>query len=558
MAKAQNPKPKKSTDGAAVSKAIALIQAFVDGQDAWGVRELANALGQPSSSAHRLLQLFARHNMVEWVPETQKYKSGIELFRWSAILSKRFKLADVAKPVMASLAAEIEESCWLGIYEPTRHLHAYLSEVVTERALSYSAKLAQYEPLSNSAGGLAILASLNSPERLHSELPGRGNKGLAPQHVQNLQKELHHARSCGFATVVLNGDEGPVLIAAPIFSAAGAPVGSLTVAVPPYRAVGERRPTIGRAVVAAAERLSRLIGSQVIGAATTGSWNKGLNAIANVMQREVGIGKTITSVGGEGALRSLQAGEGAYCFAVAASLDAAYRGLPPFSKPHTNLRAICSLLPLHLHIVARRDCPASEFNELRDLRISAGERDYSTVELVVDLLIRSGLAKTRTTATRQLIFLDPAEAHRELKQGKLDVVISLTGVGDPSFLTLAESFNIKLLKLDDDLVSGLISQNPTYQRVTIPARTYVGQNSPVDTIKVPTILVTTAERGYDEVYSVTRTISNNWSELSSAIPQAGPIAADVIFQGVTIPLHPAARGFWTEQGLIAGQKRHRR
>src|ERR1700741_3042340 len=67
-------------DGASVAKAVAVLRAFIDRQQAWGVRQLANALGQPGSSIHRLLQILRKDGLVEWDPDNQKYRSGMELF----------------------------------------------------------------------------------------------------------------------------------------------------------------------------------------------------------------------------------------------------------------------------------------------------------------------------------------------------------------------------------------------------------------------------------------------------------------------------------------------
>jgi TRAP transporter TAXI family solute receptor len=536
-------KPLKSGDGASVTKAIAVLRAFVDGQSAWGVRELANALGQPGSSVHRLLQILRKDRLIEWDPDNQKYSVGMELFRWSSILSRRFKLAEVARPIMADLSAALGESCWLGLYDAHERAHAYVAEVLADRPFNYAAPLGQYEELANSAAGLAIMAFTEEQTR---------GKATRPSLVS---AELRRIRIDGYARRLGADEDAPVTIAAPIFGARNVPIASLTVVIPQHRCPEAKSRELGSAVASAAARLSRLIGSQVVGAAATGTWHQGVNAVANLIRREVpDIGSTIASRGGDGALRDLQAGNGGYCFAVAESLGAAYRGKPPFDKRHGRLRAMCSLFPLYLHIAVKRESPIQSFIDLKRSRISAGDRDFSTARVAIELLQLAGLAANPKAAERRLVFLDYAEAHREFIETKLEVVMSLTGLDDSSYRNLARRSDIRLLSLDRALLKRFIDSHPTYDIATIPALTYPGCQTPTQTIMVPTVMVTTADRSDEEVYEVTRAIFENRKEMASTLPGFNGFEPDSIFRGINIPLHPAAERFWRKQRLIEPRK----
>jgi TRAP transporter TAXI family solute receptor len=536
-------------DGASVSKAVAVLRAFVDGQQAWGVRELANALGQPGSSVHRLLQILRKDGLVEWDPGNQKYRSGMELFRWSAILSRRFKLADVARPVMIDLAATVGESCWLGIYEPIQNAHAYVFEVLANRPLNYAARLAQYERLEKSAAGAAIMAFLPDADRLKVAAGDKRARRSASTNI--IDAELRRIRIDGYAMRQSSDEDAPVTIAAPVFGARDIPAASLTLAVPPHRCPSGKVRELGAAVARAAGRLSYRIGSQLVGAAGAGAWHQGLNAIAGLLQRDVAdITANVATRGGDGALRQLQAGQGAYCFAVADSLARAFRGKPPFQRPHDRLRAMFSIFPLYLHIAVKRGAPIKTFADLKRGRISAGDRDFTTARAVARLLQIAGLASTPVAAERRLVFLDYLEAHREFLDDKLEAVISLTALDDPSYRELARRSDIRLLPLQRRLIEAFAAEHPTYEAAAIPSSTYPGCEAVTHTIMAPTVMVTTIDRSDDEVYEVTRTIYENRKELAAAVSGFKAFGSDFIFRGVTIPLHPAARRFWREQGLI--------
>jgi TRAP transporter TAXI family solute receptor len=540
---------KKQTGvGVSAGKAIAVLRAFVDGQNTWGVRELANALGQPGSSVHRLLQILRKEGLIEWDPEGQKYRTGMELFRWSAILNRRFKLAEVARPIMMELSARFDESCWLGVYDQTQHSHAYVSEVTSSRPFNYAAPLAQYKPLEASAAGMVVLAFL--PAQRHENIALGGKKRTTKIEASAISAEVRRVRREGYAVRKSDDLDAPVTVAAPIFNARNNPVGSLTLAIPRHRCPPDKIREFGIAILAAANRLSRLIGSQVVGAAGTGTWHEGVSAIAALVHRDLPhIGSTIASRGGDGALRQLQIGQGGYCFAVADSLGAAYRGKPPFHRPHERLRAMFSLMPLHLHIAVRRDSEIRTFADLRRARISAGERDFTTAGVVIELLQLSGIAKNASTAERRLVFLDYPEAHREFSAGKLEAVIALTGAGDPSYLDLCRRSEVRFLALDRKLSSAFIARHPSYGRATIPAGVYSGSDA-IQTVMVPTVMATTIDRGDDEVHAVIQAIFDHRHELSPILSGLDNVLPEQIFRGIDIPLHPAAERFWVERGLI--------
>lgn len=533
----------KSGDGASVAKAISVLRAFVDGQSAWGVRELSNAIGLPVSSTHRLLQILRKDGLVDWNPVDQKYGAGMELFRWSAIVNRRFKLAEVARPIMSELATAFGECCWLGIYDHARHAHAYVAEVLSTRPFNYSARLAEYESLMQSAGGAAVLAQLPTDEA--NSVIGRSQAAGA------INADMRRVRADGYAVRRSEDPDAPITIAAVVFSARNAPIGTLTLAVPRHRSPPDKTRELGVALASAAQRLSKLIGSQVVGAAGTGSWHQGVNAIANLIHRDMpSIGSTIAGRGGDGALRQLQAGEGGYCFAVADRLSAAYAGRPPFDRPLQRLRAMFSLFPLHLHIAVHADSKYETFSDLRRARISAGDKDFTTAGITVELLQMAGLAKDAASAERRLVFLDYSEAHRQFNEGKLDAVIALTGAVDPAYQDLCRRSSIRLLSLDRDLMSKFVARHAAYEVGTIPGGSYVGCSTEARTVRVPTVMVTTADRGDDEVFDVTRAIFENRQELVSAMPGFDVFYPEALFDGIDIPLHPAAERFWATQGLL--------
>jgi DNA-binding IclR family transcriptional regulator len=110
------------------------------------------------------------------------------------------------------------------------------------------------------------------------------DKGTSKSASTNIiDAELRRIRVDGYAMRQSADEDAPITIAAPVFGARDVPAASLTIAVPPHRCPPNKVRELGAAVARAAERLSHRIGSQMVGAAGTGAWHQGLNAIAKLL-----------------------------------------------------------------------------------------------------------------------------------------------------------------------------------------------------------------------------------------------------------------------------------
>ena len=545
------PRTRKHSAGTSVRKALALLRAFIDRQPAWGVRELAHALRQPSSTVHRLLQVLRDEGLLDWDPAREEYRPGMELHRWSAVLRQRLKIAEVARPVMDRLVAQLGESCWLGLYDPSRKRHVYAAEVRTHQALTYDAPIGIDEPLWATAGGWATLAFIPAADR-HEQLALAKGQQIA-------EADLGVIKGRGYA--VLGGEQpgAPVYVAAPVFDSGNSPVASLTVVAPAFRFSEHLLHSVGVTVAEHANQLSRVLGAQLLGvAAGVGAWHEAANALGTIVQRQVpGVGATAWSAGGEKLLDDVQDGRGGYCLAVAGSLVRACAGEPPFRKPHDRLRYMVSLFPLYLHIVARREGRIRSFKDLLSARVSAGERDFTTARVVSRLLqFARGDRGPGTLNDAHLVYLDYAEANRQFLKGELDAVISLTSLRDPAYKELASRVPIRLVALGEELIRGYVESSRTYQRGTIPGGTYASWDSEVPTLSVPTVLATSSERPEDEVYKVTRAIFEAADELSRLSASFSAFNADFAFRSISAPLHSGAGRYWLErQGKALDERR---
>jgi TRAP transporter TAXI family solute receptor len=527
-----------------------VLRAFIDGQESWGVRELANALDRPGSSVHRILKGLRQEGLLDWDVATQQYRAGTELHRWAAVLGARMPLARIAAPILTELATTAGESCWLGMYEPTKKSHTYIVDVPGPRAPRHHAQIGQNASLWESAAGLVLMASLASTEQEEVIRPA-----FRPPYSVDRKALLHSlelARARGYAHHFGTHAEDPVTIAAAIFDSGDQPIGSLTLAMPKYRHQPSEDERLGAMVASQARRLSHLLGSRLLGGGGAGSWHVGAEMIADIIREHVpGIHTSSISGGGDLVIRDLQEGRGAYGLAVAGSLSAAWHGDEPFSEPHDRLRAVCSLFPLFLHVVAHPRHVINSFADLAGLRVSAGQTGYTTAAVFGQLMRLAGLnAQSFRLAGGALIDLDYAEANREFISGTIDVVVSLAGLSDPAYRGIALGSGVQIVPLDEKLVADFLAANKLYKEGEIPSHSYPGTPEAIRTIASPTVLVTTADRSSLEVFEVAKTIFEKRTDLLASASIFGNFGRDTLFQGIDIPLHPGAEKYWREIGVM--------
>lgn len=246
-----------------VGRALDLLSWLAEhgGGRALGVREIARATGLPPSSVHRLLQTFEERALVRR-DEHGAYRGGLELVRLGR-LAGRFSVGSTARPVLDQLAAEVDETAMLGIYDPTRREVMVTDSVQTTHPVRYVVELDTWRPLVAGAVGLGILAFLG-PEERAGLLAATELRGLTPSTlttVDAIEGFCARAREQGYALTHGQRTPGAVGMAVPVHDADGQVAGDLCLTMPDnrFRKADEHR--YAKALRSAAEELSGLLTS---------------------------------------------------------------------------------------------------------------------------------------------------------------------------------------------------------------------------------------------------------------------------------------------------------
>lgn len=246
-------------------------------------------------------------------------------------------------------------------------------------------------------------------------------------------------------------------------------------------------------------------------------------------------------------LALLESGKGEVAFTLGDALSDAWKGNQEagFKTPLKKLRAIAGIYPNYIQIVASADSGIKTLADLKGKRISVGAPKSGTELNARAIFKAAGLSYKDFSRVEYLPFGESVEL---IKNRQLDVTLQSAGLGVASLRDLATVVKIVVVPIPADVVKKV--GDPAYQPAVIPANTYEGQSTGVQTAAVQNFLVTHAGVPADTVYKMTKSMFDNLDQLVAAHKAASGIKREEAPKNTPVPLHPGAQRYYRELGLI--------
>lgn len=237
-----------------LEKATEILDAVADESDGATLTSIAQRLGQPRSSTHRLLSELVQLGLLFRVGPAN-YVPGPRLARWAGAASSVSDIVRISKPTMTRLRDAVGESVHL--YVRQRDRRVCVSAVDGTYELRHFTEVGKPLPLSVGASGKLLLAFADSATRAH-ELRRVTREPLTPRAptVEELIRQLDAIRRDEWAVSFGEREEGLAAAAAPIRSQAGAVLAALTISGPTARLDARRLDTLRAELTGAANEIS--------------------------------------------------------------------------------------------------------------------------------------------------------------------------------------------------------------------------------------------------------------------------------------------------------------
>jgi uncharacterized protein len=246
-------------------------------------------------------------------------------------------------------------------------------------------------------------------------------------------------------------------------------------------------------------------------------------------------------------LRLMEDGDGELAFVLGDALAAAWKGEAEagFRAPLSKLRGVAAIYRNYVQLVVSERSGIKTLADLKGKRVSVGPKQSGTELNARAIFTAAGLSYADFSRTDYLPF---GQSAKLIEKGDLDATIQSAGLGVDSIRQLGTSLPIRLLEIPKDIVTKI--NNPEMVPSVIPARTYEGQTTDVETAAIVNFLITRVGVSADIVYAMTRAIFNNLPQLVQTHPAASGISLKDAMVGIPLPLHPGAERYFREVGIL--------
>jgi hypothetical protein len=217
--------------------------------------------------------------------------------------------------------------------------------------------------------------------------------------------------------------------------------------------------------------------------------------------------------------------------------------------PQTELRAICSIHPESVTLVASAASGIEDLADIEGKRINIGNPGSGHRSNAADIL---GAAGIDLDSDIQAEGMKAAESPKMLQDGRIDAFFYT--VGHPNgAITEASAGRVPVRIVPITGMESLIERHPYYARSRIPASLYpkTTNEEDIETIGVMTTLVTSTDVPEQVVYEITKAIFENLDSFRQMHPAFADLnPGEMVGNGISIPHHDGARRYFLEAGLL--------
>jgi uncharacterized protein len=228
----------------------------------------------------------------------------------------------------------------------------------------------------------------------------------------------------------------------------------------------------------------------------------------------------------------------------------AYFGYGPFAAkgPTQSFSTIANLYTEALHVVVAAEAPIETVQGLRGRRVALGPEGSGTLAGARLVLQAYGLGEGDLKAN----YDRPGKAGDLLIDGELDAMFQIGGVPMQAVTDLAADRAVRILTVNGTVGAKLAREQPFFTPTIIRADAYPGQTQDVHTLGVGAQFMVRNDTPDDLVYAITKSLWNPRTQelLAAGHARGAEIQIDTALKGIGVPLHPGARRFYVEAGLL--------
>lgn len=212
--------------------------------------------------------------------------------------------------------------------------------------------------------------------------------------------------------------------------------------------------------------------------------------------------------------------------------------------------AVASLYTEAVQIIARDDSGIKTVADLEGKTVSIGARESGTEENAKEILAACGLNELLVKEK----LLDYPDAASAIRKGTIDALFVTAGAPAHFVEELMAECGYHFVYLDSTTIERLKRTYDYYTDITIPARTYTGQNDAVQTVGVKSILLASDTLSEETVQQIMDILFDNSDDIFREAGINETLTVDSAVLGVSVPFHKAAAEWYAAHGILVEGK----
>lgn len=275
--------------------------------------------------------------------------------------------------------------------------------------------------------------------------------------------------------------------------------------------------------------------------------------IVNKKKAEYGMRLTVESTGGSVFnINAIMAGDLDFGVVQSDRQFQAFNGTKPSEwagKPQKNLRALFSVHPESITLLAAVDAGINSIQDLKGKRVNIGNPGSGQRQNSIDALTAVGIDYEKDIQAESL---KAAEAPGMLQDGRLDAFFYTVGHPSGAFKE-ATSGTREVKFIEIKLPDSFYKKFSYYAPSVIPVvSNYPGaaNKSDVASFGVKATFVTSSKVKEKYVYGLVKEVFDNFDDFKKLHPAYAVLTKQNMLEGLSAPMHPGAMKYFKEVGLM--------
>ncbi|SFG56278.1 hypothetical protein SAMN05216353_15616 [Halobacillus alkaliphilus] len=227
----------------------------------------------------------------------------------------------------------------------------------------------------------------------------------------------------------------------------------------------------------------------------------------------------------------------------------AIEGNGQFDGNPVDVQAMAGMYQNVVQVVALKDSGIQSIEDLKGKKVGVGKVGSGVEQSAKKVLEAVGLTYDDLSKVTHTGYADSVQ---EMKNGNLDAAFFTSGVPNSNITDLQQQTDINFVEIKGETAKKLMDKYPFYKANKIEAGNEAKYNldNPVETVGIQNMIIVSPDLSEDVVYDLTKRYYEYLGTEGVSVGALKQLDRDEIAKDLVAPLHPGAKKFYEEQGIL--------